>query len=116
MRTTLRKALTTAMKERDAVAISVLRTTMSALDNAEAVEVPEGAPSGSGPIAGAVAGHGAGDVARRELSEREMTGIVAGELAERQALAAQYHDLGRTEDAARLRREAAILDSFLKEF
>jgi uncharacterized protein YqeY len=114
-RAKLRRALTAAMKERDAATVSVLRTSISAIDNAEAVAMPERPRSRSGPIPGAVTGHGARDVARREWSEGEITTVLVGERADRVALAAQYQDLGRHEDAARLRHEAAILGSLLPD-
>jgi uncharacterized protein YqeY len=114
LRAKLRRALTAAMKERDTTAVSVLRISLGAIDNAEAVAPPERSQSGEGPFAGAVSGHGAGDVARRSLSESEITAILVGELTERELVAADYQELGRHEEASRLRREGEILAAVLK--
>ena len=115
LRARLRRALTVAMKSRDTTTVSVLRTSLGAIDNAESVDDPGQSRSGDGPIAGAVTGHGAGDVARRKLSESEIATILSGELAERESAAAHYQELGRHEDAARLRREAAVLVDVLRD-
>ena len=58
MRARLRQDLTAAMKARDAVAVTALRSAIAAIDNAEAVEVPgePTAPVGSEHFAGAVPG------------------------------------------------------------
>jgi uncharacterized protein len=113
LRTRLRQALTAAMKRRDAAAVGALRTALGAIDNAEAVD-PSGAPPvQAGVIAGGVAGLGAGDVARRELDEDDIAGIVRAEVAERLAAAAEYDDAGQGERADRLRAEAAALTAVL---
>jgi hypothetical protein len=41
--------------------------------------------------------------------------ILAGEIADRESLAAQYDDSGRPEEAARLRTDATFLESVLKD-
>jgi hypothetical protein len=46
LRDRLQSSLKSAMRERDATATSVLRTTLSAIANAEAVEVPAGDAAG----------------------------------------------------------------------
>ncbi|HEV8065691.1 MAG TPA: hypothetical protein VGP46_12695 [Acidimicrobiales bacterium] len=115
LRAKLRRGLTTAMKAGDAVAVSVLRTSLAAIDNAEAVAVAPERRTGEGPIAGAVAGQGAGDVARRDLSETEIRAIVSGELTERRAAAALYRELGREQEADSLLLEADILASVLND-
>jgi uncharacterized protein YqeY len=103
------------MKERDSIAVSVLRTSLAAIDNAEAVEAPKGSLLGQGPIAGAVTGLGAGDVVRRKLEEREIAVILMGKLTDRETSAAQYQELGRYEEAARLRSEAAVLAAVVRD-
>jgi len=116
LRPRLRAALTAAMKSRDAAAVAALRSALAAIDNAEAVDPAQGPvpPPAGGPVAKSVAGVGAAEVPRRELTAEEEAAIVAGEAAERRAAATEYERLGRTEDAARLRSEADLLDTFLE--
>ena len=104
------------MKARDAVAVAVLRSALAAIDNAEAVD-DAGAPttlSGDGPIAKSVSGLGAGEVPRRLLTPEEEATIVASEMAERRAAAAEYDRLGRPDEALRLRAEAAVIAAYVE--
>jgi len=94
------------LKARDATSVAALRSALSAIDNAEAVD--RSTPT-------ARLGVGAADVARRELSTEEVLAILRTEVAERTSAAAEYELLGRTEQAARLRAEAATLASYLEE-
>ncbi|MEV4744377.1 hypothetical protein [Streptomyces sp. NPDC049555] len=89
------------MRARDKVAVTALRATLAALDNAEAVPLEE-------------AGSGSTEVARRELSERKVVDVVRAEAAERLQTAAQLTALAYEERAARLRAEAAVLLGFLE--
>jgi uncharacterized protein YqeY len=111
VRDRLRRALGTAMRERDTVAVAALRSALGALDSAEAVSpAPAAAPAVSHPrLAGTVAGLGASEVPRRELTEPEQTAVVRAEVADREAAAADYERAGRAEYAGRLRGEAAVL-------
>jgi uncharacterized protein YqeY len=111
VRDRLRHALTAAMRERDSVAVAALRSALGAIDNAEAVDAAQrGAPAASHPrLAGTVAGLGAGEVPRRELTEPELETVVRAEVAERAAAAADYDRAGRADRAERLRGEAAAL-------
>lgn len=112
----LRLALREALRARDAVAVSALRTALSAIDNASAVPVgpaPAAAGTGGPHVAGAVAGLGAGEADRRWLTEPEVEQIVRAEVAERQAAARDYDQAGRSDQADRLRREASVLISAL---
>ncbi len=69
-KTLLRTALRDAQRGRDGEAMAVLREALATIDNAEAPDVSH-APSGdTGPIAGAVQGLGAGEIARRVLGLR----------------------------------------------
>jgi uncharacterized protein len=110
LRVRLRQALPEAMRARDGVAVSALRATLAALDNAEAVPVAEtrGAAIEQAPV-----GAGATEVARRELSERAVVDIVRAEAAERLDVAAQLTAPAHADRAARLRAEAAVLFGFL---
>jgi uncharacterized protein len=111
----LQRALGEALKARDIVAVSALRSALGAIDNATAV------PAGPVPVtgatsphfAGAAAGVGAADTERRSLSDQEASEIVQAEVAERQADARDYDQAGHPERAARLKREADILTSAL---
>jgi uncharacterized protein len=101
IRTRLRRALTAALKARDASAVSAL----SAIGNAEAVEVGPSRPAGTGGahFAGTVAGLGFGEAERRHLSEADVAAIVRAEATERETAAAEYERSGYGEEAARLR-------------
>jgi len=93
---TLRRALTAALKSRDAVAVSALRSALAAIENAGAVEPGHAPAPGSGPIAGAVDGLGAAEVEQRREAARE------------------YAALGRTDRADRLHAEADVLAAHLR--
>jgi uncharacterized protein len=115
LRARLDVALRASLRARDQVAIAALRTALAAIANAEAVPAGEGPGSrASSPhVAGAATGLGAGEAARRALSEEAMTGIVQAEVADRIAAAQQYERSGRGERAERLTREAAVLQTVL---
>lgn len=115
LRDRLRRALRAAMSERDPVAVAALRSALGALDNAEAVDPARAAtPAASHPqLAGTVAGLGAGEAPRRELTEPERTEVVRAEVADRESAAADYQRAGRAERAGRLRAEAAVLAALL---
>jgi uncharacterized protein YqeY len=99
--------LKNALKARDSIAVAALRSAVSAIDNAEAVNQAQA----SGPRLGV----GAGDVARRELSTRDVIEVVRAEATARVSAADEYARLGKPEHAARLRAEAVVLQSLLTE-
>ncbi len=101
------------MKARDAVAVAALRSAVAAVDNAEAIAPGTEAAPLDGVIAKSVAGLGAAEALRRELSEDEVAGIVRAEVAERRAAAVEYQDAGHHDHATRLRAEADILAAHL---
>lgn len=115
IRAALRGALSAALKARDLTAAAALRSALGAIGNAEATTPAPSAPVGSGPaassphVAGAVAGLGAAEAGRRELSPEQLAGIVGAEIGERLAAAADYDRAGRPDRAARLRHEAQVL-------
>jgi uncharacterized protein YqeY len=109
-RSWLREALTSAMRERRVSAIKALRSTLSAIDNAEAVDATEALTPDPGPIAGAVSGLGAGEVARRQLTSDDVRAIIQREIDERLAAALDYERAGREERAGELRAEAAVIE------
>jgi uncharacterized protein len=104
----MRQALPEAMRARDKAAVSALRTTLAALDNAEAVPVGEAAFRGMA-LEQSPVGAGATEAARRELSERGVVDVVRAEAAERLEIAAQLTAPAHADRAARLRAEAAVL-------
>jgi uncharacterized protein YqeY len=101
----LRDDLVKAMKARDRPAVSVLRSTLAAIENAEAPAVGN---SPSWPPNDGLVEH-----ARHELSEADVERIVHRELAERVAAADQYERLGRDAEADDLRAEIATLTVYV---
>jgi uncharacterized protein YqeY len=114
IRSRLRLALTEALKARDKDAASALRSALSAIGNAEAVDAGEagsGRPAASGSVhfSGAVAGLGAAEAERRHLTEADVAAIVRAEAAERGAAASQYERTGHAGQAAGIRRGTRAL-------
>jgi uncharacterized protein YqeY len=114
LHTRLRRALPQALKARDQAAAAALRSALAAIDNAQAVEAPP-PPCTGGVVAGAVAGLGAGDAPRRQLSEGDIAAVVRAEVADRRAAAADYGRAGHVEAAARLTAEADVLAAHLAD-
>lgn len=108
----LRAGLTRAMKERDRVAVTALRSALGAVDNAEAVEDTVEAPT-DGVIAKSVPGLGAGEAPRRQLSEDDVVATVRREIEDRRTAADEYRAAGRPDHADRLDAESAVLAGFL---
>ena len=100
------------MRARDKAAVSALRTTLAALDNAEAVTPDEAATRG-GAIEQSPVGAGATEAARRELSESHVADIVRAEATERLDAAEQLTSPTHADRVAQLRAEAAVLHRFL---
>ena len=99
IRDRLQSSLKTAMRARDAHATSVLRTTLSAIANAEAVEVP--------------AGNKDTEVPRKVLSEADVVAVVRSEHDDLASTAVQLRALGRLDEAAVLGAKAAVLQTHL---
>jgi uncharacterized protein YqeY len=110
----MRDALTRAMKDRDRVATAALRSAIAIVDNAEAIDVSLAPRSQSGVIMGAVTGLGAGEVARRTITDDDVRALLREAITEREGAAAQYDELQRPDDAARLRTEVAVLARVLE--
>jgi uncharacterized protein YqeY len=108
---TLRRALTTALKARDAVAVSALRSALAAIENAGAVDPTHATAASGGSIAGAVEGLGASEVERRPVDVRA---LVAAEVEQRRTAAREYTELGRPDRAERLQAEADVLAAHLR--
>jgi hypothetical protein len=101
----MRADLRQAMKERDTSRMKVLRTTLAAIENSEAVE---GVASVDG-----VAGYA--DVARRVLEDEEIAGILRREVDEWTEGVAEYRRIGQEARADDLQRELEILQGYLSE-
>jgi uncharacterized protein len=112
-RTVLRASLLAARKKRDATRATALRSVLSAIDNAQTPDTVVVHARASGAIAGAVAGLGATEVARRELSEEPIRDLVLSEIDERRIAADQFAKSGRAERAAALHAEVAVLTGLL---
>jgi len=112
VRARLRLALTGALRARDVIAVSALRSALGAIANAEAVDPgPVATGPGSAYVAGAAVGLGATEARRRGLSTAEAEQIVRAEAGEREDVAREYERAGHTDQADRLRREARVLMS-----
>ena len=95
--------LAAAMRARDTTTVGVLRTTLSAVANAEAVDGSAGHTR-----AGLL-----GDVARRDLTDADIRSIIEGERADLAATAAEMRAVGQSDAADELDRRAGILDRYL---
>lgn len=100
------------MRARDKTTVSALRTTLSALDNAEAVPLDETGLRGTA-LEQSPVGVGATEAARRELSEHDVVEVVRAEAADRLEVAARLTAPAHADRAAQLRAEAAVLLRFL---
>ncbi|TQL69288.1 hypothetical protein FB381_3193 [Nocardioides albertanoniae] len=109
----LRADLLTARKARDTTATAVLRSTLAAIANAEALPVAEAALSTDGPIAGASTGVGATEAARRELTDDDVRRIITEEQAERIGAATDLEAHGADGKASELRAEAELLAAYV---
>ena len=114
LREQMSAALTQAMKARDEVTVSALRSTLGALANAEAVGVGTSvAGAGSKDVAGSSPGVGSSEAVRRTLAGREAADLVQTEAVEREDAARGYEAAGQSARAERLRAEATVIRSFL---
>src|SRR3954467_3325992 len=101
LRHRLQADLRVALENRDALRLSVLRTTLSALSNAEAVDPGEyGAPEVT-------------EVPRRVLTDSEMRAVVERERDELRATARGMHRVGAHDRARQLLGQADVLDGYL---
>lgn len=103
----LKTDLVMAMRDRDKVRMSTIRTLIAAIDNAGAVAV-EGQGLADEPKRGL--GH---DVDRRHVSNAEITSIVAAERDELIAARDEYRELGETRLAEELERMVEIAGEYL---
>lgn len=117
IRARLRDGLRSALKARDRAAMEAIRSMLGVIDNAQAVPIPQWAPTTTdGRIAGALAGVGSADVPRRALSEDEIRELVVNEIDERRRLADEHDRISRPDDAQKLRAQASLLEAFLQPY
>ena len=107
----VRTDLRAAMQRRDAEAVSVLRTLLAAFENAAAppVEDTDGAARRpTAPVVGRLVEH-----PRLELTDDDRRSLVRHEIADRHDTAEQYRRGGRSDAAAGLEAEIALLQAYL---
>jgi hypothetical protein len=88
----LRSDMTAAMKSRDTLTLGTLRMALAAITNEE--------------VSGAVA---------RELSDTEVTAVLAKEVKKRKESAEAFDGAGRTELAEKERAESAVISAYLPD-
>jgi len=93
----------TAMKAKDRTRTTVLRSALSAIDNAGSVAGPT---TSMGII-------GYGDVARRDLDRRQVLDVLEAEILERESAFDSYRMIEQHDAAETLREEIAVLRSYL---
>jgi len=96
--------LRAAMRQQDRPRVSVLRTALAALANAEAVE-----PQAVAVLEGVYAA----EAERRELTDADVRAVLHGVRDELLVAADEIRRLGRAGDAERLREQAAIIESYV---
>ena len=105
--------LARVMKERNTIAVKTIRSLLSDIDNAGAVELPlsEGMVM-SGGIAGATEGVGSTEVQRKELSNEDVQKIIVKEIdeIEKTALMVEKSGTGTSEFIEQIE----ILKGYLK--
>lgn len=99
---TLQSDLTSALKARDTVKVSVIRSLLSSIANAGAVPLSN--------VADAV-GVYAGDSARRPIETDELKQLLEAELAERTEAASAYTEAAAIE---RMQQEALLIQEYLR--
>jgi uncharacterized protein len=114
LRSLLRDDLVAAMRARQSVVVAALRTAVAAIDNAEAVEAPDGAGGvASEHVAGAVVGVGSTEAERRVLTIGEVRAILRTQIANWTAEADRYDNYEQRDAARQLRSEADALRKYL---
>lgn len=110
----VRRDLRAALKSRQLETVSVLRTMIAAIDNAEAVQPEEQTPrSADGTVAHSSPGVGSTEAPRRELTMSDVHALVRGLLREYQAQEHHYRSVNQHEAAERLRRQSNVMCPYL---
>jgi uncharacterized protein len=100
----LKGDLGAALKAGDAPLVTVLRTLMGAVANAEAVPLDPAQPKEV---------QGWAEVPRRRLTAEDLSSILHREAADLRAAADEYERRGSPGEAARLQRSAQFVDRYL---
>lgn len=108
LRARLSADLRTAMRARDHAATAAIRSLVGALDNAEAVDVPE-----RSSIDPPLVGHRAGEAPRRVLDAANVRRLLDREIIDRDDAVREYRQLGQDDAAERLDAEAAVLRRYV---
>jgi uncharacterized protein YqeY len=103
----MRSDLARAMKARDRPTVTVLRTALAAITNAEAPARDDRGPAPP-PVYGRLEQH-----PRLLLTEADVEQIIRKEIAERETAIGQYVEGGRPFEAESLRVEVAILRGYV---
>ena len=106
IREQLKAGLAKAMKARQTSVVAALRSILSEIDNAEAVEFTASAF----PVIGL-----SKDVPRKILSEEQMRGILKREYHGIKQSLAEYQRLEKHEEAEQLQAELEALTSYLRD-
>lgn len=106
IRRRLKADLRAAMSAGDTQRVSVARTLLAAIANAEAIELDASHPREV---------QGWGDVPRRRLTADDLAGIVRREAEELRSVAADYEQRGQPDEAQRLRSRARLVDGYLAD-
>ena len=104
LRALLREDLKKARKANDPAKVTLIRTLIGAIDNAEAVDLQESAAADSPR-----------EAPRRRLLDQEIMNIVLREGVELRAAAEDYERRGQSDEANRLRLLATITDRYADE-
>ena len=104
LRHRLRSDLTEAMRMGERDRIALIRSLLSALSNAEAVD----SPHGSEPVP-----FGTAEAVRRELTTADAIAILERERGERSSVLADYRRHDDPSHAVRLQAEIDLLDRYL---
>lgn len=107
IREQMKADLTQAMKARDSLAVTTLRSVLGAIDNAEAIPVTE-AKFPVEPVVGK-----SNEAPRKILTTDDIRRILEHEVAERRAASAQYARLGQQTEAERLQKTAGLIEGYL---
>lgn len=100
----VRADLRAALRRGDRVAASPLREMLAVIDNASAVDAPQGYDyTGTAPT----------EVPRRDVTIDEVVSILDGLVTERREAAATYRELGMPDHARQHVQAAAVLASYL---
>lgn len=108
MKVRLRADLKAAMGAKDVVRVSVLRSLIATLDNAQAVPVGDGHEH----YRELAFGDRSAEVPRLALSDGDVRALFAAETDSRRAAAQQMRALGQADRAARLLAEAEIVAGY----